>query len=162
MAHSLGFFDLPGGLDSGKSAVKASGIRSTVATVEFGSGIAVGNSSRVDARTVRAAGFAELPPIKGAQIAAAASAETPVHILSKPKPTYTEEARQLRLEGEVVLEVVFSVVGECRVLNVVHGLGHGLDEAAIRVAERISFRPASRGGKPVDSTAIIHVVFQLA
>lgn len=68
----------------------------------------------------------------------------------------------MKLEGEVLLEVVFSASGHIEVKRVVRGLGHGLDEAAIRAAEQIKFKPATRGGAPVDSTATLHIVFQLA
>jgi outer membrane biosynthesis protein TonB len=56
----------------------------------------------------------------------------------------------------------FSAAGTLHVNRVVRGLGHGLDEAAIAAANKIRFKPAMRGGQPVDSTAIVHVVFQLA
>ena len=46
--------------------------------------------------------------------------------------------------------------------RVVRGLGHGLDEAAITAANKMRFKPALRNGQPVDSTAVVHVVFQLA
>ena len=75
---------------------------------------------------------------------------------------YTAEARKLQLEGEVLLEVSFGANGELRVNRVVHGLGHGLDEAAVTAANKIKFKPAQRNGSSVDSTAIVHVVFQLA
>src|SRR2546429_2735180 len=52
-------------------------------------------------------------------------------------PAYTEEARRLRIEGEVVLEVVFGASGKLHVVRVVRGLGHGLDENAVRAAEQI-------------------------
>jgi TonB family protein len=45
---------------------------------------------------------------------------------------------------------------------VVHGLGHGLDEEARRVAQQIRFRPATRDGQPVDLTTNITITFQLA
>jgi hypothetical protein len=45
---------------------------------------------------------------------------------------------------------------------VVRGLGHGLDEAAIAAANKIRFKPALRFGTPVDSTAVVHVSFQMA
>jgi len=88
--------------------------------------------------------------------------DTPVEILSKPRPAYTAEARELRVEGEVVLNVVFVASGETRVLGVVQGLGHGLDEAAIDAARKIEFKPALRNGQPVDHTAVLRIVFQLA
>ena len=88
--------------------------------------------------------------------------DTPVEILSKPKPSYTEEARRLKIEGEVVLEVVFVSTGQLRVLGVLQALGHGLDEAAIEAARSIEFKPARRDGKPIDHAARLHILFQLA
>jgi len=113
---------------------------------------------------IASAGFAPQEiarPAKPAQ-AETAAATTPVEIVSKPNPVYTEEARQLKLEGEVLLEVLFSADRQLHVNRVVRGLGHGLDEAAIAAASKIQFKPASRNGSPVDSTAIVHVIFQLA
>jgi TonB family protein len=85
-----------------------------------------------------------------------------VEILSKPKPAYTDEARRLRIEGDVVLRVTFQANGRLVVQGVVDGLGHGLDEAAIEAAKKIEFNPARRDGQPVDHTANLRVVFRLA
>lgn len=93
---------------------------------------------------------------------AAANPDTPVEILSKPRPIYTAEARELRVEGEVVLEVVFVASGQLRILGVESSLGHGLDEAAIEAAKKIQFKPARRDGRPVDHRAVLRIVFQLA
>jgi TonB family protein len=86
----------------------------------------------------------------------------PAEIVSKPTPVYTDEARKLHIEGEVLLEVVFESSGRLRIVRVVRGLGYGLDEAATRAAEQIRFKPALRDGQPADSTAVLHIVFQLA
>ncbi|PYX96600.1 MAG: energy transducer TonB, partial [Acidobacteria bacterium] len=83
-------------------------------------------------------------------------------IIFKPNPVYTSEARQAKLEGEVLLEVMFGANGQLNVSRVVRGLGHGLDEAAVAAANKMRFKPALRNGQAVDSTAIVHVVFQLA
>jgi TonB family protein len=99
------------------------------------------------------------------QVAARRAVEpisTPVAILSKPKPVYTAEARELHIEGEVLLAVMFAASGDVRVLRVVHGLGHGLDEAAESAGQKIRFEPAKRDGHPYDSDAVVHIVFQLA
>jgi TonB family protein len=85
-----------------------------------------------------------------------------VEIVSKPTPSYTEEARQLRIEGEVLLRVQFLASGEVRILKVVQGLGHGLDEQAMHAAERIKFRPAEHDGQQIDSEATVHIIFELA
>ncbi len=85
-----------------------------------------------------------------------------MEILSKPKPVYTEEARGRRIEGEVLLRVLFAASGQVQVLATVRGLGYGLDENAVAAAEAIHFRPAERAGVAADSTAVVHIVFQLA
>lgn len=94
------------------------------------------------------------------------SAETPhstnLEVLSKPPVKYTAEARQLKVQGDVVLRVTFMANGHVVVNGVVHGLGHGLDEEARRVAQLIRFRPATRDGRAVDLTTNITITFQLA
>ena len=85
-----------------------------------------------------------------------------IEILEKPRPVYTDEARRLRIEGTVQLRVVFGAAGQIRVVSVVKGLGHGLDEAAVQAAEAIRFRPARRDGRPVDAPAVIQIQFQIA
>jgi TonB family protein len=87
---------------------------------------------------------------------------TSVEITYKPNPVYTDEARHLQLEGEVLLEVEFAANGQLHVNRVVRGLGHGLDEAAVNAADKMRFKPALRNGQAIDSTAIVHVVFQMA
>ncbi len=87
---------------------------------------------------------------------------TPVEILSKPRPGYTDEARRLLIQGEVLLQMVFLASGEIRVDRVVRGLGHGLDETAVVAARGIRFRPARRDGMPVDFEATVHIIFELA
>jgi hypothetical protein len=57
---------------------------------------------------------------------------------------------------------VFEANGELHVNRVVRGLGHGLDEAAINATNKIKFKPAERQGSAIDSTAIVHVLFQIA
>jgi hypothetical protein len=49
-----------------------------------------------------------------------------------------------------------------RVIGVTKGLGHGLDETAIRAAQQIRFKPALQQGRAVDYPATVHIVFQLA
>lgn len=85
-----------------------------------------------------------------------------VEILSKPRPMYTEEARRLGIEGEVQLRILFGADGRLKVLTVVRGLGHGLDENAALAAAQIQFRPATRQGQPVEQAAVVRVQFQLA
>ncbi|MGB6975539.1 MAG: energy transducer TonB [Terracidiphilus sp.] len=87
---------------------------------------------------------------------------TSLEVLSKPPVRYTAEARELKVEGDVVLRVTFTATGHVIVQSVVHGLGHGLDEEARKEAEKIRFKPATRDGHAVDLTTNITISFQLA
>lgn len=88
--------------------------------------------------------------------------ETPVEVLWKPKPVYTEQAREKKLEGDVTLEVMFRASGDVQVLRVVHGLGLGLDESARAAAQQIRFRPGKKDGVPVDRTGVVLIKFELS
>jgi TonB family protein len=161
-----GGFDMPTGPGYGNGTGGANGARGVVASAGFGNGVAVEPRTSTARGTVHSAGFGDAdvpaPPTVQARPAAAAPKITPAEILSKPTPVYTEEARAKRIEGEVLLEVVFEASGKIQVLRVIHGLGYGLDDAAIRAAEQIRFRPALQDGQPSDSTAVLHIIFQLA
>jgi TonB family protein len=91
----------------------------------------------------------------------AAAIDTPIEVLFKPSAEYTDEARALRIEGEVVVEATFSPSGQVSVLRVVQRLGHGLDETAARAVSGIRFRPATRDGAPVTVRTFVHIEFRL-
>jgi TonB family protein len=140
-----------------------------VTTGEFGSGTlpsrgAANRSGANGSENVRTAGFdrpASAPP-QPSVAALTKPIDRPVEIVFKPAPDYTDEARSARIEGTVSLELEFTAAGVVRVLRVVRGLGHGLDEAAQRAALRIRFKPAQSDGFPVDSRATVHITFRLS
>ncbi len=162
----MGSFDLPAGPGHGNGSGGANGARGVVASSGFGNGISTGNSRSAPQGAVRQAGFADADVAAGPTVhshSAEADAKiVPAEIISKPNPVYTEEARGLHIEGEVLLQVVLEASGRLHVVRVVRGLGHGLDDSAVRAAEQIRFKPALRDGQPADSTAVLHIVFQLA
>jgi TonB family protein len=167
VAAQAGGFDMPVGPGQGNGSGGAKGIKGTVASADFGNGIATGGKGdgRSNGQGIATGGFGSQQVVhQGPKIAQAdpGAATSPVEITFKPNPVYTDEARSLKLEGEVLLEVSFSANGTLHVNRVVRGLGHGLDEAAIAAANKMRFKPALRGGQPVDSTAIVHVTFQMA
>jgi TonB family protein len=127
-----GLANLPGGAGFGNGLGGAKGIRGTVA----GGGGKGGAGSH-------------------------GAVTSTVEILSKPTPTYSAEARDLRTQGDVVLEVVFRADGFVDVVRVVSGLGHGLDEAAIAAAKRIRFTPAKSDRQAVDFSARLRIEFRL-
>ena len=144
---------VPGGRDT----------RGTVASAGFSSGMIGGRGKpggvgRVEQSGFGPTGFGKAAPIRR-QVAINS---TPLKILNKPNPGYTAEARRLKIEGDVTLEVRFTATGQVQVLRVVQGLGYGLDQLAQQAARRIQFKPATRDGHPVDEVTTIRVSFQLA
>ncbi|HEY3930250.1 MAG TPA: TonB family protein [Candidatus Koribacter sp.] len=165
----LGSFDLPEGAGQGNGTGGGKGARGTVVSSGFGNGTAVqggggrGTGGTGSGRVVQTAFNTPQPaaPTTAKKTVSEDSGFTPFTILSKPKPTYTDEGRKRHIEGEVQLDVVFMANGQLKVLGVTRGLGYGLDEAAIQAAQKIQFVPAKRGGQPVDYQAKLRILFQL-
>jgi TonB family protein len=113
---------------------------------------------------VGSAGIAGMTATGGAPstVAPVADKTTPPVLLSHGQPEYTSEAKQLKIQGDVVLRVTITTSGEMVVHNVIHGLGHGLDESAMRSAPTYKFRPATQNGQPVPYTTNIIIKFQTA
>ncbi len=163
--NRLGSPALPGGPGYGNGTGGDKGIRGAVASTGFGNGIANPPPSSPKRGTLQSTGFADQTVATEAPKKRAATTEdatTPVDILDKPRPEYTAEGRSLKIEGDVVLEMVFLASGSIQVNRVVSGLGHGLDEAATRAAQQIKFKPAKREGQPVDFPARVRIEFRLA
>ena len=100
-----GSFDLPSGPGYGNGTGGAKGVRGAVASSGFGNSVGTGdNTQRVSASpgTVQQTGFGDAAPVLASghshSAETAATRMVPAEILSKPTPTYTEEARNLRIQ----------------------------------------------------------------
>ena len=162
--NQAGAFDMPTGPGSGNGTGGAKGAKGVTGSAGFGNGVAVGTSGGGNHGTVQAGVFADehAGPAAPKAKAQAAPNTTPLEVLFKPKPVYTDEGRAKKIEGDVVLKVVFTASGEVQVQNVVQGLGYGLDASAESCARAIRFRPATQDGHPIDLPATVHITFELA
>ena len=154
------------GVESGDASAGLNPGRGGVVNAKFSEGLLGGVRGGTGSRAGVLQGsfsndFAKEPATKAKQTSPAPLV-TPVHILDKPKPVYTEEGRAKKIEGEVLLQVVFTAQGEVQVQRVLRGLGYGLDASAENAARQIKFRPAEKNGQPIDSAAVIHIIFELA
>jgi len=140
---SLGNFGMPMGSDNGNGTGGAYGITGVSQSSGFGAVSDVPKYSRPAAEPLGGAG-------------------SPVDIISKSRPDYTKDRRKPSVDGEVTLEVIFTAAKQFLVVRVVSGLGYGLDEQAIPAAQQIRFKRAQLGGQPIDSQAVVHIIFQLA
>ena len=88
---------------------------------------------------------------------------TPPIKVYTPEPEYSEEARKAKYSGEVTLSVIIGTDGLVRrdSIQVVHSLGLGLDEQAVKAVSQWRFKPGTLNGKPVAVQAQILVNFRL-
>jgi TonB family protein len=82
-------------------------------------------------------------------------------ILYQEKAKYTEEARQNKIQGSVMLSLVFTADGRIENIRVVRGLPDGLTEKAIEAAKKIRFQPAVKNGQPVSVRGTLEFSFNL-
>jgi TonB family protein len=82
-------------------------------------------------------------------------------ILYTERAKFTEEARRERIQGTVVLSVVFGADGLLHDIRTLQGLPYGLTENAIEAAKRIRFQPAILYGKPVSVRTTLEFNFAL-
>ena len=84
-----------------------------------------------------------------------------IKILSKPKPSYTDPARQASISGTIRVLTAFLADGKVGATLVIEGLGYGLNEEATRAARSISFEPEMKDGKPVTVVRIVQYSFRI-
>lgn len=84
-----------------------------------------------------------------------------IQILFKEKAKYTEEARQNKIQGTVVLSAVFTSDGQVTNVRVIRGLPDGLTEKAIEAAKKIRFQPATKNGAAVTVRGQLEFTFNL-
>jgi len=82
-------------------------------------------------------------------------------VLFAPDPTFTEEARQAKVAGKVVVYLQVNPDGHPMHVKVIRGLGMGLDEKAIEAVRQYKFKPALKDGHPVTVEMNVEVNFQI-
>lgn len=96
--------------------------------------------------------FAQTPDSEGG---------SPPRIISKLEPAYSDEARMAGLMGTVKLKGIVGTDGWAADLQVVQGLGMGLDENAIDCVRQWRFKPGTKAGQPADVVMTVDVPFHL-
>ena len=79
-----------------------------------------------------------------------------------PEPQYSEEAREAKLQGRVTLRVLVGADGRTARIQIVQGVGLGLDDRAVESVRSWRFNPAHDGTRRAVATWVtIEVVFRL-
>jgi len=81
-------------------------------------------------------------------------------VLSKIDPEYSQEARDAKIQGTVIIYLEVDRAGNARNLRVVRGLGMGLDEKAIEAVKQWRFKPGLKDGRPVIVASHIDIEFR--
>ncbi|HEY0725075.1 MAG TPA: energy transducer TonB, partial [Pyrinomonadaceae bacterium] len=95
------------------------------------------------------------------QIYTGRDVDVKARLMKGPRPPYTSDARDNRIEGTVILKAVMSKNGHVENIRVIVGLPYGLTEQAIKAARQIKFVPAMRYGKPVSMWMQLEYNFSL-
>ena len=86
---------------------------------------------------------------------------TPPQPIQKDEPQYTEEAREAKIEGSVVLSVITEANGRIYDAEVKRSVHPSLDTNAVLAVKGWLFEPAKKAGEPVAVFANIEVNFRL-
>lgn len=87
--------------------------------------------------------------------------ESPLTILAKPHPSYTDIARFYSISGKVNLRVTFLGSGQIGSVSAIQTLPFGLTDRAIEAARRITFQPKMQDGKAVSVTRLVEYTFAI-
>jgi periplasmic protein TonB len=82
-------------------------------------------------------------------------------VVYKVEPQYTDEAKQAKISGTVLLSIVIDASGNPGNIEVVKGLDPGLDKNAIAALSQWRFDPATKNDQPVTVQADIEVHYRL-
>ena len=99
-------------------------------------------------------------PFQGDAMQLGDGVSRPVPIF-QPEPPYTEDARQRRIQGVVILQGIIDENGEVRNLTVVKGLPFGLDRNTLETVYQWKYKPAVFEGKPVAVHQYFRINFSL-
>jgi TonB family protein len=82
-------------------------------------------------------------------------------VIYSPEPSFSDEARQAKFQGVVLLMLVVGKDGRPYNIRVRQSLGMGLDEKAIEAVKNWRFRPAILNGQAVAAQIGVQVDFHL-
>jgi len=82
-------------------------------------------------------------------------------VIKRVEPKYSSEARAAKLDGILTVYVDVETSGKPSNVQVIQGLGMGLDEQAIAAVKQWEFQPAMLAGMPVKSAQGVELSFRL-
>jgi TonB family protein len=81
--------------------------------------------------------------------------------LNRPEPDYTETARSKGVQGIVRVRVLVGEDGLVKNVRIMRGLPDGLNDEAVKAANKMRFRPAMKDGQAVRYWVMVDIKFNL-
>jgi len=113
---------------------------------------------RIFLRTGPAAGFSQFAPNSPIRLR---QGDTPPKLVTSTDAEFSDEARRQGIQGVVMVSLLVNEEGVPIDLSITKGMGHGLDEKALEAVSQYRFKPAMRGGVPVEARIAVEVSFRL-
>ena len=89
--------------------------------------------------------------------------DVPPAVFGRIKPEYPLSARQAKIEGNAVCELLVSKRGRVLEVSIIDGSGHDdIDAAAVKALRLARFSPATKRGRPVEAHVRLVVEFKLS
>jgi TonB family protein len=97
----------------------------------------------------------------GSQDEAAIKVDTRPIPINRPRPNYTDLARNNRVQGVVRVRALIGADGTVKDVRFLSHLPDGLDEEAAKAVLHMRFKPATKAGQPVAFWVTLEVEFNL-
>lgn len=104
---------------------------------------------------------ADSPPFKVCSNKNPPPCATAPHATYMPDPDYSKEARKKKKQGTVLMETVVGPDGLPHDIHVLHPIGYGLDQQAVKALNQWKFEPGTKDGQPVPVLLQIEIDFRL-
>ena len=85
----------------------------------------------------------------------------PPRLISRPEPEYSFPARVMKLQSDIMAELVIEADGSVRRIEIFRPSGFGLDEQAVACLLKWKFLPAQKNGQPVPVEGNVKLRFHL-
>jgi TonB family protein len=86
---------------------------------------------------------------------------SPPALLYAVDPKFSPQAREKKIGGTVLVNLIVDEKGKPLYVRVIRGIGMGLDENAVEAVKQYKFKPAMKAGEPVRVSINIEVNFVL-
>jgi periplasmic protein TonB len=112
-------------------------------------------------QSMRLAALVLLAAAVALQAQAAKSETTPPQVIRNAAPEYTDEARNARAQGTVVLTAQIGTDGIAHDIRVLRHMDYGLDDKAVECLRKWLFQPGTRNGVPGSMTVTVEINFRV-